>query len=109
MSLLPLCRTCARVIVFHIYCALHFSHVISVSALCSSEGFLIVPLLTSHCFLKNAFHIPYGHQVIEVQAVLTHFFIPTSSSLLINSSFHMLSFHTSVIFVVSIVTSVLIS
>ena len=42
---------------------------------------------------------------IEVRAVLTHFFIPTSSSLLINPSFHMLSFHTSVIFlIVSIVT-----
>jgi len=42
---------------------------------------------------------------IEVRAVLTHFFIPISSSLLVYSSFHILSFHTSVIFMVSIVTS----
>jgi len=42
---------------------------------------------------------------IEVQAVLTHFFIPTSSSLLIYSSFYILSFYTSVIFIVSIVIS----
>jgi len=42
---------------------------------------------------------------IEVQAVLTHFFIPTSLSLLIYSSFYILSFYTSVIFIVSIVIS----
>ena len=52
------------------------------------------------------FHDISLRESIEVHAVLTHFFIPTLLSLLINTSFYMLLFHTSVIFlIVSIVTS----
>ena len=37
---------------------------------------------------------------IEVYAILTYFFIPILLSLLINPSFYMLLFHTSVIFLI---------